>query len=88
MLDFIGDLGGLLDGLKYACAIFIAPLSTFSMNSLVLTTIFRHRKRDIDNEMANMSTNLHGRKIPSKDDSKYVHDRYFIDAIKNDINLR
>ena len=40
LLDFIGDLGGLLDGLKFVCTIIIAPFSTFSLSSLLLTTIF------------------------------------------------
>ena len=31
ILDFIGDLGGLLDGLKYACLLVLAPFSTFNL---------------------------------------------------------
>ena len=50
MLDFIGDLGGLFDGLKYACAIIIAPFSTFSLRSLLLTTLFKHRPHDYEKE--------------------------------------
>ena len=55
LLDFIGDLGGLLDGLKYVCAIIIAPFSAFSIQSLLLTSIFRYRPRAYEAELDKMN---------------------------------
>ena len=43
ILDWIGDLGGLLDGLKYLCALIISPFSKFWAQSILLTNIFKLR---------------------------------------------
>ena len=48
ILDYIGDLGGLLDGLRYACTFIIAPFQSFQLHQLLLTIIFKYRPRAMD----------------------------------------
>ena len=45
MLDYLGDLGGLLNGLRHSCAILVAPLTTFTLNQKFLFTIFGDQAR-------------------------------------------
>ena len=40
LLDYLGDLGGLFEGLYFICGFFIAPISSFGLNSTLLTSIF------------------------------------------------
>ena len=57
ILDFIGDMGGLLDGLWYACAAIIMPFQIFTVNELILTSFFRKNKR-IDENIEHNATNI------------------------------
>ena len=41
MLDYIGDVGGLLDGLKFIAATLIAPFSSYNYLILLLTKLFQ-----------------------------------------------
>ena len=43
-LDFIGDVGGLLDGLKLICQTLLIPFSSFNFTSYILTKLFFVRK--------------------------------------------
>ena len=46
MLDWLGDMGGLLDALYFIGAIFIAPFSRYALNSELINTMFRYRKSE------------------------------------------
>ena len=41
LLDWIGDVGGLFDGLKLVGAFLVAPFASFAMQAEVLTAAFR-----------------------------------------------
>lgn len=40
MLEWIGDIGGLYDGLKVIFSILVGPASAFAMSSKLLTSLF------------------------------------------------
>ena len=40
MLDYLGDLGGLVNALNKSFAILVAPLATFAVNKVVFHSIF------------------------------------------------
>lgn len=40
ILDWLGDLGGLFDMLRYFGTMIAAPLSTFALQTTLLTSIF------------------------------------------------
>lgn len=40
MLDYIGDIGGLLDGLRIIVGIIIAPVSSYNFTSTLLSKLF------------------------------------------------
>ena len=46
MLDWLGDLGGLLDALLVIGAAFVAPFASYSLKATLLTALFRYRKAD------------------------------------------
>ena len=39
-LDYVGDVGGLLDGLKLIASVMIAPFSSFNYMTLLLSKLF------------------------------------------------
>ena len=41
MLDFLGDIGGLFDGLRYIFQIIIAPIVAFNWKAELLSALFR-----------------------------------------------
>ena len=43
ILDYMGDLGGLFEALRYLCTFFIAPISVFSLNSTLMAHFFRFK---------------------------------------------
>ena len=46
LLDWLGDFGGLIDGLFYFCKFLISPVASFSLQATLLSTLFRHRPSD------------------------------------------
>ena len=40
-LEWLGDIGGLFDGLKIIATILVAPLSALAANDLLLTQVFK-----------------------------------------------
>ena len=44
MLDWLGDLGGLLDALLKIGTILVFPFSTYAADSRLLNSLFRYRK--------------------------------------------
>ena len=46
LLDWLGDLGGLLDALYIIASIFIFPIARFSLHARLLSTLFRYRATD------------------------------------------
>ena len=43
LLDWLGDFGGLIDGLYYFCKFLISPVVAFSLQATLLSTLFRVR---------------------------------------------
>ena len=41
LLDYVGDVGGLMDGLKLFASILIAPISSYNFNFSLLTNLFK-----------------------------------------------
>ena len=41
VLDYVGDVGGLLDGLKLIASTLIAPFSSYSFITLLLEKLFK-----------------------------------------------
>ena len=46
LLDWLGDLGGLFDALRIICLVLIYPVSTFSLQSTLMSKLFRQRPSD------------------------------------------
>ena len=46
MLDWLGDMGGLLDALYFIGAIVMTPFSRFALKSELINTMFRFRKSE------------------------------------------
>ena len=46
ILDWLGDMGGLMDALVILGQILIMPISSFTLKSNLLQTLFRHKKSD------------------------------------------
>lgn len=46
MLDWLGDMGGLLDALYIMGAIVMTPFSKFALKSELINTMFRFRKSE------------------------------------------
>lgn len=44
LLDFIGDVGGLLDGLKLIGQFLLVPFTSFNLTSKLLSKLFKVRK--------------------------------------------
>lgn len=44
LLEWLGDIGGLFDGLRIIGGVFIAPISSFALDSFLLSSLFRSRK--------------------------------------------
>ena len=40
-MDWIGDVGGLIDGMKYFGSFLVAPIAAFSMRVELFSTTFR-----------------------------------------------
>lgn len=48
LLDWLGDLGGLYDALLHICAVFISPVSAFTLHTTLLTSFFRFKEKTTD----------------------------------------
>ena len=46
MLDWLGDMGGLLDAMYFIGAIILSPFSRYALKSELINTMFRYRKSD------------------------------------------
>ena len=83
LLDWLGDLGGLLDALYLIGYVLISPLATFAINSKLLSTLFRYRGSD----EGLIKRTLSARKI-SYEKSNFTGSKFdnnqLIDNIKND----
>ena len=40
-LDWLGDVGGLFDGLKIIASLLVAPISALAANDILLTQVFK-----------------------------------------------
>ena len=50
MLDWLGDLGGLFDALRYICAVLVQPVTAFTLKTTLLTAFFRFKPAESKNE--------------------------------------
>ena len=50
MLDWLGDLGGLFDSLKYIASAFVLPASGFAINATLLGQFFRETPKNLRSE--------------------------------------
>ena len=41
LLEWLGDIGGLLDAQFYICRFLVGPIATFRLKSLLLSSVFR-----------------------------------------------
>ena len=46
ILDFLGDIGGLIDALKYIIALVLQPYWNFKYSSFLLVNVFRRPKKE------------------------------------------
>jgi hypothetical protein len=46
MLDWLGDMGGLLDAIFILCEILVYPVAAFKLRATLLADLFRYRKSD------------------------------------------
>ena len=53
MLEWVGDVGGLFDGLVLICRLFVAPLATLTLKLELLKEIFKSRKDSADSPVNN-----------------------------------
>ena len=44
LLEWLGDIGGLLDALRYIGGFLVAPIASFSLSSDLLASIFKRKK--------------------------------------------
>ena len=52
MLDWLGDVGGLNDALKLIVGSIIIPISSFAMQTRLLTSFFRLQKSDESTQLS------------------------------------
>ena len=46
ILDLVGDVGGLFDGLRYCFAVIVAPVSSFALQSKLLSSFFKFKSSE------------------------------------------
>ena len=59
MLDWLGDMGGLLDALYFICAIVLTPLGRYALKSQLINTMFRYRKSDESQGLRRTNSAVH-----------------------------
>ena len=45
LLDWLGDLGGLFEALMYICAVIVKPLTAYTLQTSLLTSLFRFKEQ-------------------------------------------
>ena len=68
MLDWLGDFGGLIDGLYFLCKFLISPVASFSLQATLLSTLFRHRPSDPLKKLGSVKLNSNFRYFNAGDD--------------------
>ena len=43
LLDWVGDIGGLFDGLRLICLVIVWPVAAFTVRAEVLSSLFQFR---------------------------------------------
>lgn len=43
LLDYLGDLGGLINALRHSCAILVAPMASFTVKRQLMQSVFYER---------------------------------------------
>ena len=71
LLDWLGDLGGLLDALRYIGMLFMAPVSSWALRSTLMSKLFLFRasdreEKDVKSRLATRSDDFLGRKFDAK----------------------
>ena len=47
LLDWLGDLGGLFDAIRFMCRFIIYPVSSFNLSATLMSKLFRQRPSDL-----------------------------------------
>ena len=58
MLDFLGDLGGLFDALRYMFTLVVAPFASLNQSQFLMTSIFKQKSHDLDD--SSKGNRVHG----------------------------
>ena len=56
LLDWLGDLGGLLDVLLHMGRIMVFPVSSFTLKKLLMSSFFRYRFSSSENKISKVDT--------------------------------
>ena len=83
MLDWLGDIGGLLDALYFIGYLFISPLATYAKDSKLLSNLFRYRGTD-ESLFARQFSSLKLNYITKSFTSKTYNAENLIEDIKKD----
>jgi hypothetical protein len=60
LLDWLGDLGGLMDALYVFCHLIVAPIATFNMQAVLMAKLFRERPSETSfSRQSTAQTNEH-----------------------------
>ena len=57
LLDWLGDVGGLIDALRYLCKFLIGPVTSFSLQATLLSTLFRQRPSEVFKRLVSIPAN-------------------------------
>ena len=85
ILDWLGDMGGLVDALYYITKLLIHPLAAVALKTELLTSLFRFRESD--EKLVLRRTNTVREAYASKKHDPYIAelaDDKLLDVIKND----
>ena len=75
LLDWLGDVGGLIDALRYLCKFIIGPVTSFSLQATLLSKLFRQRPSDVLKRLNSVKIN------------KSFFNKYFDKDVKNETLL-
>ena len=86
MLDWLGDMGGLLDALYFICAIILYPIQRFAVKSQLINTMFRYRKSEQDKKLRRTSSANHRNyaRRYSTNSEGFEDENYLLNNIKHD----
>ena len=91
ILDWLGDIGGLIDALFLLGQMLILPIATFALNTRIMSSLFRYRATDRDSsnekdshEVSNLNLSNRSKLIRKYFDSKDLDDEDLLRRLKRD----